>query len=109
EGYEFLPSCGMHGQLQSSLDSFRSTVREVRARGTLHWNNLIELLRQIRHQRVVIIRAAHVNQLRSLVLNRGHDFRMTMTRGTDRDAGVAIEEHVAIDVFDPDALGALCH
>jgi hypothetical protein len=31
---------------------------------------------------------------------------MTMTRGADCNSGVAIEEEVAINVLDPNALGA---
>jgi len=47
-----------------------------------------------------------VNQFRGLVLDCADDFGMAMTRGTDRDARVAVEKNIAVDVFDPDAFAA---
>ena len=55
---------------------------------------------------VVVIRPAHVNELRGLILNRLHYLRMTMAGGTDCNSGVAIEEDVAINVLHPNALAA---
>jgi hypothetical protein len=68
-------------------------------------HNRVELFRELRHVAVVVIGAAHVNQLRCLFLNRFHDFRMAMSGRTDRDAGVAVEKNVAVDVFNPNAAG----
>src|SRR5437016_14174607 len=75
------------------------------ARGTLDWNNFVELLSQLRHQRVIVICAAHVNQTCGLLLDRGHNFGMAMTGRTHGDAGVTVKKNVAVNVFYPNALG----
>src|SRR6266567_239575 len=106
ERNKFFTASRVHRELQSTLDSFSAAVSEVRARRSLHRNDLIELLRQLRHRRVVVIGAAHVNKLRGLILNRADDFRLTMTGRAHRDPGVAVEKDVAIDVRDPDAFAA---
>jgi len=56
---------------------------------------------------VVKIGAGHVNQPRTLILNRLHNFGMTVARRVDRDAGSEVEELVAIDIFDAAAPAAL--
>src|SRR5438876_3355808 len=104
ERNEFLATSCVHRELQSSLDGFSAAVREVRSRGSLQRHDFVEFLRQLRHQRVVIISAAHVNQLGGLILNCAHDFRMTMTGRAHGDTGIAIEKKIAIDVSNPDAL-----
>ena len=76
------------------------------ARGPLDRNDRVQLFSQLRHQRVIIVGAAHVNQTGSLLLNRGDDFRMAMTGRAHRDAGVAVKKQVAVDVFDPNTFGA---
>jgi len=48
-----------------------------------------------------------MNELLTLLLNCANDFRMTVSRRTNCDSGIAIEESVTVDVFHPDALGAL--
>jgi hypothetical protein len=70
----------MNGQFQSSLDGFSAAVRKVGARRPLDRDNLIELFRQVGHQRVVVVSATDVNQLCGLVLNRSHNFRMAVAR-----------------------------
>ena len=104
---EFLASGCVHRQFQSGLDSFSAAVRKVRARRTSHRHNLVQLLGQLRHLAIVVIGAAHVNQLRGLILNCLHDFGMAVTGGTDGDAGVAVEKDIAIDVCYPDSLGPI--
>ncbi len=47
-----------------------------------------------------------MNQLRSLILDRLNDFRMTMSGRADGDSGVAVEQDVAINVCDPDTFAA---
>jgi hypothetical protein len=44
-----------------------------------------------------------VYELRSLVLNRFYDFRMTVTGGADCNAGIAVEKNIAVDIFNPNA------
>src|SRR5438270_4182197 len=96
----------MHGELQSRLDRFGATVGEMRSRRRWHRHNRVELLGELRHVTVVIISAAHMDQFRGLILNRAHHFGMAMTGRADRDAGIAIEKHIAVDIFDPYALTA---
>src|ERR1700681_843993 len=107
ERNELLAPRGMHGELQSCLDSFSAAVGEMSPRRSRDGHDLVELLGQFRHALVVIIGAAHVNQLGGLVLNRAYDFRMAMPGRTDRNPGVTVQKNVAINVFDPDAGGAL--
>ena len=71
----------------------------------LRLDDLVELLREIRHVAIVIVSPAHVNQLSGLVLDRFHDLRMTMAGRTNGDACVAIQEDVPINILDPDTAG----
>jgi hypothetical protein len=48
-----------------------------------------------------------VDQLLSLLLNGGHNLGMTVTGRTDGDTGVAIEEDVAVNILNPNALRPL--
>ena len=106
---ELLSSGYMHRQLQRRLNRFSAAVGKVRARRRRYGNDFIQLLRQLGHQPVVIIGAAHVNELFRLLLNRPDHLGMTVTGRTNGNARVAIEEHVSIDVFNPDSLGAFRH
>ena len=109
EGDEFLATGSVDRQLQSCLDSFSTTVRKVRTCRSLQRHDLVELLRELWHRRIVIVGATDVNQLRRLILNRTHDFGMTMTSRTDSHAGVTVEEQISINVFDPNALPTFRH
>ena len=79
----------------------------MRARRFRNRHNFIQLLCQLRHLPVIVVSPAHVNKLRGLILNGLDDFGVTMTRGADCDAGVAIEEGVSVDVLHPNALRSL--
>jgi hypothetical protein len=48
-----------------------------------------------------------VYESRGLFLYGADDFGMAVSCGADGDARVAIEERVAVNVFDPDARGAV--
>jgi hypothetical protein len=48
-----------------------------------------------------------MDQLRGLFLDSFDHVRMTMARRADSHARVAIQKDVAVDVFDPNAAGAL--
>src|ERR1700682_3922212 len=104
ERNELLASRGMHRQLQRCLYGFSAAVGKVRARRRFNRKHLVQLLRQLRHQGVVIVGAAHVDQLFGLPLNRIDYFRMAMAGRANSHAGVAIKKDIAINVFDPDAL-----
>ena len=58
---------------------------------------------------VIEIRARHVDQARRLLLNRLHHPRMAVAGGDHGDAGVEIQEPVAVDVLDDRAFAALRH
>ena len=96
------PGC-MHCELQSRLNCFRAAIGEVRSRGRRNRNNLVKLLRELRHMTIVVIGATHVNELSCLILNRAHDFGMTMAGRTHGNASIAIEKNIAVNVFDPNA------
>src|SRR5258707_8688819 len=81
----------------------------MRPRRPRHRYDLVELFRQVRHLPVVIVSAAHVNQLRDLILDGGHYFRMAVSSRTYGDAGVAVEEDISVDVFDPYTAAAFSH
>ena len=69
ERNELFAAGGVHRQLQGSLNSFGAAVGEMCAGRSLNGDYFVELLRQFRHSRVVVVGAAHVNQLRRLVLD----------------------------------------
>src|SRR5262249_48437083 len=102
---ELLTTSRVHREFQSSLDGFSTAVGEVRPRRRLDRNDRIEFLSELRHVAVVIISAAHVNELFSLLLNRFDDFGMAMAGRTDRNAGVTVEKNIAVHVFHPNAAG----
>src|SRR5687768_7508961 len=106
EGDELLTTGRVHREFQCSFDGFSAAVCEVRSRRRLNRNNRIELLCELRHVTVVVIGAAHVNQLLCLLLDGANYFGMAMSGGADGDAGVAIQKQVAVHVFNPDAAGA---
>src|SRR5688572_4404870 len=97
----------MDCEFQSRLNGFGTTVSEMRPRWRGNRNNLIQLLCELRHVAVVIIRAAHVNQLCGLVLYRLHHLRMAVARRADSHPSITIEKDIAVDIFNPNALRAL--
>ncbi len=68
ERNELFAAGGVHRQLQSGLDSFGAAVGEVCSRWRGNRHNLVELLRERGHVPVVVISAAHMNQLFGLVV-----------------------------------------
>jgi hypothetical protein len=48
-----------------------------------------------------------MDQLFRLILDGAYNLRMTVTRRADCDSGVAVEEDVSVNVFDPNSLTAL--
>src|SRR5215208_817504 len=103
EGDELFPARCVHREFQCSLYCFRPTVCEVRSRRRFDRYNRVKFLGELRHVTVIVVSAAHVNQLFCLLLDRLHDFRMTVSGGTDGHSGVAIEKNISVDVFDPNS------
>jgi len=107
EGDELLPPGRVHRQLERGLDGLGAAVGEVRPGGAGHGHDLFELAAEVRHVAVVVVGAAHVDEAGGLLLDGADDLRVAVAGGADGDAGVTVEEGVAVDVFDPDARGAL--
>src|SRR5215213_94027 len=105
EADELFTTGRMHRKFEGSFHGFSAAVCEVCSRRRLNGDNRVELLCELRHVTVVIIGAAHVNQLFCLLLDGANYFRMAVTSRADADAGVAIQEQVAVHVFNPDAAG----
>src|SRR5262245_35375287 len=104
---KFLTAGVMHRQLERGLDRFGTTVGKVRFGPASDRDDLIQLFAEIGHLAVIKIRAAHVNELFSLLGNGFYDLRMAMAGGAYGHAGVAIEKNIAVHVFDPHAVSAL--
>src|SRR3982751_4230180 len=99
----------MHREFERSLNCFSATVGEVSSGRCFDRYDLVELLCELRHMPVVVVGAAHVDELCGLLLNCAHNFRMTMTRGAHGDAGVAVEKDVSIYVFNPNTTRAFSY
>ena len=106
EGDELLATRRVHRELQGSLDGLGAAVGEVRLCRAGDGDDLFELACKVGHVAVVVVGAAHVDEARGLLLNRFDHFRVAVASGADGDAGVAVEEDVAVHVLDPDARGA---
>ena len=107
EGDELLAAGGVHREFQCRLHGLRAAIREMRFRRRRHRDNLIKFFCEGGHVTIVIIGATHVNQLPYLVLNRTHYLGMAVASGTDSDSRIAVEKGIAVDIFDPNALGPL--
>src|SRR2546423_11159285 len=103
ERYELLATRGVHRKFQSGLDRLRTTVCKMSSRRGRDRHDLIKFFCKRRHVTIVVIRATHVNELLSLLLNCAHDFGMTMSRRTNCNSGVAVEEGVTVNIFYPNA------
>src|SRR5690348_4275498 len=89
------------------FDGFRPGVAKVNALGILSRSNLTEPFGELDHIFVIKIGAGHMNQFSCLILNRGDDVRMAMTRRNDGDAGCEVEEAVAVHILDYRAAASL--
>src|SRR5687767_14087274 len=105
EADELLAASRVHREFQCSLNGYSAAVCEVRSRRRLNWNYRIELLCELRHVTVVVIGAAHMNQLFCLLLDSSNYLWMAMSGRTDSNAGIAIQKQIPIDVLNPDAAG----
>src|SRR6185369_8306642 len=70
---ELFTTSRVHRELECSLDCLSTAVGEVRAGRRLHGHDRVEFLGELRHVTIIVISAAHVDQLCRLVLNRFHD------------------------------------
>jgi hypothetical protein len=100
---------GIPGEFDRRLDRLRSGVAEVGARGPVDRGDLGQTLANLGIDRQVEIRRREMDQLRGLLLDRGDDLRVTVTGRVDRDARREVEEEIAVDVLDREALPADRH
>src|SRR6185503_8694195 len=98
EGDELLTTSRVHREFERSLDCLRTAICEVRPRWRLHRHDRVELLRELWHVTIVIISAAHVDQLCCLFLDSFDYVRMAMACRADSHPGVAIQKDVAVNV-----------
>ena len=96
-------------QLHRRLDAFRARVPEIDALREFTRRDCRQLGGQLGHQRVIKIRPRHVNQGCGLALDGAHHVRMAVPGGNDGDAGVEVEEGVAVHVFDEHPLSTPHH
>ena len=106
EGDDVRPLRREAGQLDRRLDDLRPGVAEVDAQPSRDRRDPGELPADLGIDRQVEVRGAEVDELGRLLLDRGHDLGMGMAGRGDRDPGREIEEQVAVDVLDGQALAA---
>ena len=103
------PLRGEPGELDRRLDDLGARVAEVDARAPRDRRDPGELAAHLRVDRQVEVRRAEVDQLRGLLLDRRDDLRVRVAGRVDRDAGGEVEEQVAVDVLDRQAVTADRH
>ena len=92
------------GELDGGFDHLGAGVAEVGAGATLDRGELGEPAADLGVDRQVEVAGTEVDQLGGLLLDRGHDLRVRVARGVDRDAGGEVQEEVAVDVLDRQAV-----
>ena len=98
------------GQLYRGLDDLRPAVAKVGPRPAAgDRRDLGEAPAQLRIDRQVEVRRREVDELGGLLLDRRDDLGMAVAGRVDRDAGREVEEEVAVDVLDRQALAADRH
>ena len=104
------PLGGVAGELDRGLDDLRAGVAEVGPRLAASIGAISARRRQaVGVDRQVEVGRGEVDELGGLLLDRGHDLRVRVAGRGDRDAGGEVEEEVAVDVLDGQALAADRH
>ena len=93
-------------ELDRRLDDLGPGVAEIGAHAARDRRDPRQLAADLGVDRQVEVRRREMDQLGRLLLDRGHDLRMRVTGRVDRDAGGEIEEEVAVDVLDDEAVAA---
>ncbi len=91
------------------LDRLGPGVRQERANGPRHRRDLVQPLGDLGVDRQEEVARGVVDQLRRLFLDRLDHPRVAVSGRCDRDAGVDVEEEVAVDVLDGAAAPAGRH
>ena len=98
------------GQLDRGLDDLGAGVAEIRPRPTAgDRRDLGEALADLGVDRQVEVARGEVDELGRLLLDRGDDLGVGMAGRVHRDAGGEVEEEVAVDVLDRQAVTADGH
>lgn len=95
----------MTGELERRFHRLGPGIPQKDLFGTIPRRQSSQAFGQLDVALFVIVSAADMQQLSSLILDRLHDARMTVTGGADRDAGRAVKETVAVQIFNHRALG----
>jgi hypothetical protein len=90
-------------QLQRRFNGLGPGVREERSLRARERGNRIHLLAKLHLRLVVEVGSRHVQEPLCLVDDCRHDCRVRVTRGVDRDARGAVEEHVAVNILNGSA------
>jgi hypothetical protein len=106
EGDHVRPLRGETGQLDRGLDDLGSGIAEVDPQPSRDRGDPGKLAADLGIDRQVEVRGAEMDQLGRLLLDRGHDLGMRMAGRGDRDPGREVEEEVAVDVLDRQAVTA---
>jgi hypothetical protein len=106
EGDEPVAAGGIARQLHGAFDGFRARIAERNAPLHAARRQRAELLRQIHQGLVIEIGPRHVDQAAGLLADGFHHARMAVAGGHHGDAGVEIQETVAVHVFDDGAFAA---
>ena len=108
EGDQVLAPGGEAGQLDGALDRLGAGVAQEDPALLLHRRDAGQLGARLGVDREVEVGAV-VDQLAGLLLDRAHDVGVAVAGGGHGDAGVEVEEQVAVDVLDHAALGPNRH
>ena len=97
------------GQLDRRLDDLGAGVAEIGPGAALDRRELGQPAADLGVDRQVEVARAEVDQLGGLLLDRRDDLRMRVAGRVDRDAGGEVEEQVAVDVLDGQAVATDRH
>ena len=106
ERHDVGPAGCVAGELDRGLDHLRPRVAEVGALAPRDRGDVRDPLAELGVDREVEVRGAEVDDGPGLLGDRRDDVRVGVAGGGDRDAGSEVEEQVAVDVLDGQALGA---
>src|SRR5438067_154234 len=93
-------------QLQCRFHGFRAGIAEIDSLGEIAGSDGGKLFSHFGQQRVIEVRARHVDQHLRLALDGAYHFRMTVAGGNDCNTGAEIEESVAVYILDQHTLAA---
>jgi hypothetical protein len=106
EGDEVGPAGRVAGHLDRGLDGLRAAVPEERPGSSAERRDPVELLAEPGVDRQVEVRGAEVEEVLGLLLDPPDDRRVRVTGRGDGDPGGEVQEEVAVDVLDGEALTA---